>query len=115
MHELSIITSIFDILEQVAEENRLTTITRVKLNIGKLQQIVPDMLSFAFETVAAGTKAEGAQLEVEELPITMQCQTCRTEFLVEEQIFMCPDCSGTALHMLQGMEILLESVEGEQA
>ena len=115
MHELSIITSIFDILEQVAEENRLITITRVKLNIGKLQQIVPDMLSFAFETVAEGTKAEGAHLEVQELPVTMQCQTCRSEFLVEEQIFICPECSSTALHMLQGMEILLESVEGEQA
>ena len=115
MHELSIISNIFDILEEVADEHHLVTITKVKLNIGKLQQIVPDMLSFAFDTVAKGTRAEGARLEVQEIPISMQCQTCSTEFFVEEQGYICPECSGTNLTTLQGMEILLESVEGEQA
>ena len=115
MHELSIISSIFDLLEEVAEEHHLITITKVKLKIGKLQQIVPDMLSFAFETIAKGTRAEGACLEVREIPISMRCETCSTEFVVEEQVYICPNCSGTRLTPLQGMEILLESVEGEQS
>jgi hydrogenase nickel incorporation protein HypA/HybF len=115
MHELSMVSSIFRILETVAEENRLTSITKVKLKIGKLQQIVPEMFTFAFETVAKGTKAEGAQLEIEDVPITMQCQACETVFVVEEHMYICPECSGTSLTTQQGMEIVLESVEGEQA
>ena len=114
MHELGIIQNIFQILEEVAKDNRLARITRVKLKLGRMQQIVPEMLTFAFETVAKGTKAEGAILEVEDIPIKVQCRTCHTEFLVEEHIYICPECSDTNLSMLEGMEILLESVEGDQ-
>ena len=115
MHELSIISNIFTILETLAEENRLTTITRVRLQIGELQHIVPEMLDFAFETVAKGTKAEGASLEIEMVPIRMQCRTCHFEFMVAEHTYICPKCSGTSLDTLQGTEIILESIEGEQA
>jgi hydrogenase nickel incorporation protein HypA/HybF len=115
MHELSIIHHIFEIVEEIAEENHLLTVTKVTLNIGRLQQIVPDMLTFAFETVAKGTRAEGAQLEVKEVPIKMKCRACHTEFTIEEHAYICPQCSGTSLDTLQGMEVVLESVEGEQA
>ena len=115
MHELGVIQNIFQILEDVAAENRLITITKVRLKVGQLQQIVPDMLSFAFETVAKGTKAEGASLETEIVPIRMQCRTCHTEFVVAEHTYICPQCSGTSLDTLQGTEIVLESIEGEQA
>lgn len=114
MHELSIIQGVFNIIEEVAEENHLTRITHVKLQLGKLQQIVPDMLTYAFETVAQGTKAEGATLEIAEVPIMMKCNQCNDEFNVEEHVYICPTCSGTNLTMQQGMEIILESVEGEQ-
>ena len=114
MHELGIIQSIFNTLEALAEEHRLTSITRVTLQIGQLQQIVPDMLSFAFEAVAKGTKAEGAALEIDIIPILMQCRTCRTEFTIAEHTYICPHCSGTSLDTLHGTEIVLESIEGDQ-
>lgn len=114
MHELGIIQNIFQILEEVAEDNQLIRITKIKLKLGKMQQIVPEMLTFAFETVAKGTKAEGAVLEVEDIPVKMQCRACHAEFLVEEHIYICPKCAGTNLTMLTGMEVLLDSVEGEQ-
>ena len=114
MHELGIITNIFTILEQVAAEHRLTRIHTVRLKLGKLQQIVPDMLVFAFETVAKDTVAEGAALEVEDVPIVMRCQSCEHEFIVDDHCYICPRCEHTGLTMLSGMEILLESVEGDQ-
>ena len=72
------------------------------------------MLTFAFETVAKGTKVEGAALDVEYLPIRMKCNDCQCEFIVEEHVYICPECAQTSLTMLEGMEIILESVEGEQ-
>ncbi len=114
MHELGIITNLFTLIEAVAKENNLVKINTVKLKLGKLQQIVPEMLTFAFETVAKGTKAEGATLEVEYVPIKMQCNACRHEFIVVEHVYICPECAATNLTILEGMEIFLESLEGEQ-
>lgn len=114
MHELSIIQSVFTTLEEIADDHRLVTITRVRLKIGRLQQIVPDMLEFAFDAVAQGTTAEGASLEIEIVPIVMRCRGCGTEFQVDEQAYICPHCSGTALDTLQGMDIVLDSISGEQ-
>jgi hydrogenase nickel incorporation protein HypA/HybF len=114
MHELGIINNLFTIIEKVAEENKLVRINTVKLKLGRLQQIVPEMFTFAFETVAKGTKAEGAALDVEYVPIKMLCKTCNNEFIVEEHVYICPKCDQTSLTMLEGMEIILESVEGEQ-
>jgi len=114
MHELGVINNLFTIIEQVAEENNLVRINKVNLKLGKLRQIVPEILTFAFETVAKGTKAEDATLGVEYVPIKMMCSTCKTEFIVEEHVYICPECSATRLTMLAGMEIILESVEGDQ-
>jgi hydrogenase nickel incorporation protein HypA/HybF len=114
MHELGIINNLFTIIEEVAEENHLIKVNNVKLKLGKLQQIVPEMLIFAFETVAEGTKAEGAALNVEYVPIKMKCATCSTEFIVEEHVYICPECSETNLTLLEGMEVILESLEGDQ-
>jgi hydrogenase nickel incorporation protein HypA/HybF len=114
MHELGIINNLFTIIEEVAEENHLVRIHKVKLKLGKLQQIVPEMLTFAFETVAQGTKAEGAVLDVEYAPIRMKCHGCEREFIVENNTYICPECAQTRLTMLTGMEIILESLEGDQ-
>jgi hydrogenase nickel incorporation protein HypA/HybF len=114
MHELGIITNIFTIIEEVATEHNLLKIHKVKLKIGKLQQIVPDIFTFAFETVAKGTKAEGAVLDVDYVPVKMKCQGCGCEFIVADNIYICPTCGRTQLTMLEGMEIFLESLEGEQ-
>ncbi len=114
MHELGIISNIFKIIEQVAEENKLIKITKVQVKLGQLQQIVPETLAFAFEAVAKGTKAESAVLDVEYVPVKMKCNQCGDEFFVEEHVYICPECSETGLTMLQGMEIILESVEGDQ-
>jgi hydrogenase nickel incorporation protein HypA/HybF len=114
MHELGIITNIFTIIEQVAVDHHLSHIHKVKLKIGKLQQIVPDIFAFAFETVAKGTKAEGAVLDVDYVPVKMQCSGCSHEFRVADNTYICPLCGQTRLTMLEGMEIILESLEGDQ-
>jgi hydrogenase nickel incorporation protein HypA/HybF len=114
MHELGIIQNLFTIIEEVAEENNLVRINKVKLKLGKLQQIVPEIFRFAFEIVAKGTKAERATLDIEYVPIRMLCNTCNNKFIVEEHVYICPKCAQTGLTMLEGMEIILESVEGDQ-
>ena len=114
MHELGIISNLFTLIDEVAEEHGLRKVTRIKVKLGQLQQIVPEMLQFAFESVSKGSRSEDAALDVEYVPIKMKCQSCGQEFIVDDHLYICPECEQTELEMLEGMEILLESIEGEQ-
>jgi hydrogenase nickel incorporation protein HypA/HybF len=113
MHELSIMRHLFTIIEQVADEHHLKRVNAVRLKVGKLQQIIPDMFTFAFTVVAEGTRADGAELHVDYVPIKMRCEGCGHEFTVDDQVYICPACGATRLTMLQGAEIILESLDGE--
>ncbi len=113
MHEFSIVSSIFSIIEDVARENNLTSIDKVSLTIGKMRQVVPVAMEMAFEAITKGTIAEEALLEMEFLPIVMQCKSCSHKFDVEENVYICPSCDSAQLEMLQGQELLLKNIEGE--
>lgn len=114
MHELSIIQDLFKVLIKIATEKKLRKVSVVYLKIGKLRQIVPEFLEFAFSTIAKDSVAEGAKLVIEFIPITMRCNSCDKEFTVEEDIFFCPGCESGDLTLISGKELILESIEGDQ-
>jgi hydrogenase nickel incorporation protein HypA/HybF len=113
MHEITLMQNVFTMIDTVAKEQNLSVVTKVVLKIGKLRQIVPEFFEFAFKTVAKGTVAERAELIVEYVPILVLCKTCQREFPVEENIYICPHCDGVDLEILQGKEVILESINGE--
>jgi len=114
MHEISIIENIMKVITENAEANQLRSISRISLKIGKMRQVVPEMLNFAFETVAQDTVAEKAALDVEYIQILMKCKDCGKEFSVENKTYLCPHCDSRALDLLTGQEMYLDSIEGEQ-
>jgi len=113
MHEFSIMQGVFKLLEDIAVENNLIKINKVMLKIGKLRQVFPDFFQFAFENISQDTMASGAELIIEEIPITMRCQLCKQKFAVERSTYICPACEATKLDLLTGKEVLIASVEGE--
>lgn len=113
MHEFSIVSSMFDILMKIAEENRLIKIEQVTLSVGKMRQIVPLAMETAFAAVAKDTIAEGAKLVLEYIPIKMRCATCGEEFDVNASIYVCPKCGSSRLELLQGQELIIKNIEGE--
>ena len=48
MHELSIVASLFEILEEKAKEKKAKKILSVKLKVGALSGVVPEFLETAF-------------------------------------------------------------------
>lgn len=113
MHELSIMNSLFDILQDIAKENNLKKIYKVTLSVGKMRQIVPVAMEMAFTAVTNGSVAEGAKLEMESIPIKMRCSSCGDEFLVEHNIFICPNCESSKLEIISGDELIIKNIEGE--
>jgi hydrogenase nickel incorporation protein HypA/HybF len=113
MHELSIVASLFEILEEKAKEHRAVKITGVRLKVGKLAGVVPEFLRTAFDMYKQGTLAAEAVLEVEVVPVRVNCQKCRAETITEDYIFICSACGSAELQVIEGLELLLDKVELE--
>ncbi len=112
MHELSIAQSILDIIQEEANKNSMVQVSVVRLKIGRLTAIEPSSLTFCFEQITKGTLAEGARLEIEDVPIHGRCGQCGKEFILEDPFCLCPDCQGPNIVILTGREFFISEIEG---
>jgi len=115
MHELGIIQNIFKVVEETAVANNLSKISKVYLKVGKLRQVVPEFLQFAFATVTKDTIAEDAELVIEIVPVVLQCKACGNKFVEKSDLPLeCTVCGSTDLKIVEGKEIVLDSIEGDK-
>ena len=110
MHELSIAQAVLDSVERHAGGRR---VTKVELEVGHLRQVVPSALSFAFELITPGTVAEGAELELRQVPAAGYCRSCEIETELPALPFCCGRCGGFELDVIRGEELLINSLEVE--
>ncbi|SKA68361.1 hydrogenase maturation nickel metallochaperone HypA [Desulfobaculum bizertense] len=117
MHELSIAQSLLAIIREEMDKHELTKLRKVRVKHGKLAAIVPEALEFAFEACIANTPLEGAELEMECVPLKLKCSACGTLFSPEDPdtLFIpCPNCGeGIGHQVLQGKELYLDNMEAE--
>ena len=114
MHEFSIAESILKAAKAEAEACDATKkILKVGVAVGKMRQVVPDFLTFAFETVAKDGIADGASLEIHTLPIKIECNDCKWTGELDDPIFICAECECRDVEVIGGMELKLEKVEIE--
>ena len=113
MHELSLAEKINNTVKDLCERSNWTRVRRITLKVGRMRQIDPELLSFAFDVVAKGTVSEGAEVSVLELPIIFKCRTCNRETGSEGMVFSCAICGGTNVELRSGMELTIESMEVE--
>ena len=111
MHELSIISNLFEILEEKAKEKKAKKIVSVKLKVGKLSGVVPEFLITAFDIYKKDTIASDAELEIKEVPLKILCQDCHTEVIKDDFIFICSHCGSHNLKTLSGTELFLEKMD----
>lgn len=113
MHELSIVASLFEILEEKAKEKKAEKITSVKLKVGALSGVVPEFLETAFNIYKKDTIADEAELKIEEVPLKVKCEKCGAEIIKNDYVFICEKCDSRELKTLAGTELLLEKIELE--
>ncbi|MHB8171680.1 MAG: hydrogenase maturation nickel metallochaperone HypA [Thermincolia bacterium] len=113
MHEMSLMTSIFNILNRHLEDYPGVKVKIVTLRIGSMTNAVPEVLEFCFSAFAEGTAAEGARLEIIHVPLKVKCRDCQQESEPLEHHFQCPSCGSLAVDIIQGRELALESMEVE--
>jgi hydrogenase nickel incorporation protein HypA/HybF len=111
MHELSIADAIVRIACTHARGRR---IVRVEVKVGHLRQVVPDALAFAFDLVAQGTAADGADLLLEEVPAAGRCRACGATTQFDGFPLACGACGSLEVEIERGEELLVEALELEE-
>jgi hydrogenase nickel incorporation protein HypA/HybF len=115
VHETAIIGGLLRILDRQARAHGIARVTRVRLKVGRLRAVEPRQLQSGFAIFAEGSIAEGAELEIEEIPVRARCRACHAEFLVEQFRFTCAQCGGSDLEITAGQELFIDSFDGDDA
>ena len=110
MHELSAIVGALKTIEKVMNEQNLTKVDTIVLQIGEFSGIVPSYIEEYFPAAVAHTRFEGAKLELETIPGIARCCACGAEFNAFAHGFICPDCQGKDMTPLSGREFLIKEI-----
>ena len=110
---MSLMGAVFDVIDQTLSQHDIKRVLQVKLKVGELTNAEPDALNMAFEAYSKDSLCEGAELIVERVSVRGRCQTCLEEFRIETMLFVCPKCQNAGIDVIQGEELLLESLEVE--
>ena len=110
MHELSIAHEICGIVLQHLPDN-CGAVKSVRVKVGKLSNVLVDSLQFCFEAITRDTPVEGAQLDVEEVPVTISCNHCGDVTNIENFIYSCGSCSSTDIKLKSGTEMQVVDIE----
>ncbi len=117
MHEMSIATSLLEIIQQEMAKHGATRLIVVRVKHGALSQLVPEALDFAFTALTKGTPLEGAVLEMVEVPLKVACRACGAEFTPDDRdvlLMPCPQCGEEFGHtILSGRELYLDHLEAD--
>lgn len=113
MHELSIMDSALNLALDQAQKAGATRVHAVRLRIGTLSGVVPEALQFAFEALTPGTLADGAALDIENVPARFWCHGCTREFQAHDFLAECPSCHQPSGDLRTGREMELASMEIE--
>jgi hydrogenase nickel incorporation protein HypA/HybF len=116
MHEFSICQMLVDAV--VAEMDKIEAprpfrLVRARVVVGALRQIVPDILTFAYEIIAKDTPARGSTLEIVSAPAAGKCNKCGWTGEIRDVFFQCGECGYAGLELTGGTELYLDNLEIE--
>ncbi len=111
MHEMSLAEGIRDIVLEQARVHGFAGVTVLRLEIGRFAGVEKDALAFAFDVVMRDSPAEGARLEMIDLPGQAFCHDCGQTVRIDDRLDPCPLCGGGTLFPQGGTEMRIKNME----
>jgi hydrogenase nickel incorporation protein HypA/HybF len=111
MHEMSLVESIRAIVEDQARAHKFARVTVLRLEIGRFAGVEKAALEFAWDVVMKGSLAEGAALQMIDLPGRAMCYDCGAVVEIADRFDPCPLCGGGRLMPQGGNEMRIKDME----
>ncbi|HUK66838.1 MAG TPA: hydrogenase maturation nickel metallochaperone HypA [Anaeromyxobacteraceae bacterium] len=112
MHEYSLVRAMVERVEAAVRENKAKGVHRLRVSVGELSGVEPELFRSAYEVFREGTVCAKASLDVTLVRARYTCPNCGRAFEPGE-VLRCAGCDRAA-HLNAGSdELLLESIELE--
>ncbi len=112
MHEYSLVDGLVRRVEEEARRRRALAVHGVRVSIGELAGVDPELFRTAYETFRAGTVCERAALELVVHPARYRCGGCGHLFEKGEKL-RCVACDRPAALEPNSDALLLEAIDLE--
>lgn len=110
MHELGVVFEIIKTVEGIAQENGLTKIDTLVLQIGELSSMIPQYIEACYPAAVDGTMMQDTKLKIEILPGNGMCRACQQVFNVKANEGHCPGCGEKNWELLSGKEFMIKEI-----
>ena len=111
MHEYSIVQALLGQVEALAAKKSANAVHRVHVSLGELAGVDSGLLATAWQTFRERTICASAELELKTVPAQWECPRCHSA-IPRGTALVCKSCNEAA-RLLQGDELMLDSVELE--
>ncbi len=112
MHELGTIYYVIETVEKLMEENQLTEVGSITLEVGEVSGIIPAYLTEFWEYARAKTDHfKQTELKIEELKAVTYCQDCKKTYPTVQYGKQCPHCGSPNTFLITGNEYIIKEIE----
>ncbi len=110
MHELGVLLEVVKQVTEVAEENDVTKIEKLVLQVGELSAMIPRYMKQLYPAAVDETILEGSELEIEIIPGNGRCRECNHVYNLLEEDGKCPECGCQKFEMVSGDEFMIKEI-----
>lgn len=115
MHELSVCLALIEQVQGIAIRHGDAQVLKIELAVGPLSGVEADLLRNAWPLAAAGSLAADAELNISTSGVRVRCSQCKAESDAAPNRLICGDCGDYRTNVVSGDEMILKSVELENA
>ena len=113
MHEVGIISSMLKTIEEVMEQEQLTKVEKIVLQVGELSGVLPRYMEICFPAAVYKTRFQDTKLELDIVPGIARCNRCGLEFNGLKYDLTCPECGNRDdFQRLSGSELIIKEIIG---
>ena len=114
MHELGIVTHVMKTLTDVAEDNELTRIGSVTLEVGEVSGVIHEQILDCWDYMCGKRHLfTGCELKLEVIPAVTYCSSCEQTYPTVQYGRTCPHCGSGETWLLTGNECTIKEIEAE--
>ncbi|NBG87851.1 hydrogenase maturation nickel metallochaperone HypA/HybF [Isachenkonia alkalipeptolytica] len=112
MHELGIVYEVIKVVDGFVEENHVTKVEKIVLEIGQLSQAIPRFIEECYPAAVSETPYEETKLEIISLPAEGTCNFCKASYNIVDHRKVCPGCKGENFTLISGQEFNIKEIQG---
>lgn len=113
MHELGVVFHVIKMVEEVCDENELTEVSSVTLELGEVSTVIESYLHdvWKWAVLHKSEHMREARLVVETIPAITYCEDCGNRYGTVQFGKTCPRCGSPHTYLVQGNEFNIKEIE----